>query len=83
MLKGPPLPPVPVVVLPATDHGDTPRRETLRRNVQRRTAALSPKGRLELVRSGHFIQIDQPEAVVAAVISVAAANGAKTAACRR
>jgi hypothetical protein len=27
--------------------------------VQRRTAALSPKGRFELVRGGHFIQTDQ------------------------
>jgi hypothetical protein len=65
------------------DHGDTRQRETLWRNVQHRTAVLSPKGRLELVRSGLFIRKDQPKAVVAAVLSVAAASGAKTAACRR
>jgi pimeloyl-ACP methyl ester carboxylesterase len=82
MLKGPPFPPVPLIVLAATDHGDTPEREALWRDVQARTAALSPKGRLEVVEgSGHFIQADRPEAVIAAVLEVARATGADTSFC--
>ena len=82
MLKGPPFPPVPLIVLAATDHGDTPGREALWRDVQARTAALSPKGRLEVVEgSGHFIQADRSEAVIAAVLEVARATGADTSSC--
>ncbi|TPV97491.1 MAG: putative aminoacrylate hydrolase RutD [Beijerinckiaceae bacterium] len=60
LLAGPPLPPVPLVVLAATYHGDTPAREALWRNVRQRSAAPSPKGRLVVVDSGHFIQKDTP-----------------------
>ena len=64
------------------DHGDTPEREALWRDVQARTAALSPKGRLEVVEgSGHFIQADRSEAVIAAVLEVARAIGADTSSC--
>jgi pimeloyl-ACP methyl ester carboxylesterase len=80
MLEGPPMPPIPVMVLAATV---ATRHSAKRSGATRMTAALSPKGRLELVRSGHFIQKDRPKAVVAAVLSVAAASVAKTAACRR
>lgn len=84
LLAGPPLPAVPLIVLAATDHGDTPEREALWREVQARTAALSPLGRLEVVDgSGHFIQEDRPEAVTGAVIAAAAAAGFDTAGCPR
>jgi pimeloyl-ACP methyl ester carboxylesterase len=82
LLSGPPLPPVPLVVLTATDHGDTPEREAEWRDVQQRTAALSPKGRFTLVNGGHFLQIDQPAAVAAAVLAVAAEAGADISACK-
>jgi hypothetical protein len=55
LLAGQPFPAVPLIVLAATDHGDTPQREALWQEVQSRTAALSPKGRLQVVHSGHFI----------------------------
>ena len=42
MLAGPPFPPVPLIVLAATDHGVTPEREALWQEVQAQTAALSP-----------------------------------------
>ena len=82
LLAGPPFPPVPLLVIAATDHGDTPERESLWRDVQQRTAALSPKGRLVVVDSGHFVQTDRPAAVVAAVLTVAAERGVNVAACR-
>ena len=44
MLAGPPFPPVPLIVLVATDHDVTPDREALWQEVQKQTAALSPKG---------------------------------------
>jgi pimeloyl-ACP methyl ester carboxylesterase len=76
ILAGPPFPPLPLTVLVATNHGDTPEREALWRDVQARTAALSPKGRLEIVDgSGHFIQKDRPQAVIAAVQQVMRAAG--------
>lgn len=84
LLAGPPMPAVPLIVLAATDHGDTPEREALWLEVQARTAALSPTGRLEVVDgSGHFIQEDRPEAVTGAVIEAAAAAGFDTAGCPR
>lgn len=77
-----PFPPVPLVVIAATDHADTPAREKLWREVQARTARLSPKGRLVVVHSGHFVQLDRPDVVAAAVLAVAAKAGADVAACR-
>jgi alpha-beta hydrolase superfamily lysophospholipase len=60
MLAGPPFPLVPLIVLAATDHGATPEREALWRD-KVRTAALSPRGRLQVVHgTGHFIQNDRP-----------------------
>lgn len=84
MLAGPPLPPVPLVVLAATDHGDTAQREAVWRNVQARTAALSPQGRLEVADgSGHFIQTDRPRAVVEAMLEAGRSAGLTFAGCRR
>jgi len=84
MLAGPPFPPVPLIVLAATDHGATPEREALWRDVQVRTAALSPRGRLQVVHgSGHFIQNDRPEAVIQVVLQVMRQTGADTAECKR
>jgi pimeloyl-ACP methyl ester carboxylesterase len=84
LLKGPPFPPVPLIVLAATNHGDTPEREALWREVQSRTASLSPKGRLEVVDpSGHFIQEDHPEAVVKAILEAARLAGLKLTGCQR
>lgn len=81
LLAGPKLPPVPLIVIAATNHRDTPAREALWRGVQRRTAALSPKGQLVVVHSGHLVQRDQPMTVVAAVRMVAAEAGMSHAIC--
>lgn len=84
MLAGPPFPDIPLIVLAATDHGDTAEREALWRQVQARTAAMAPKGRLEVVDgSGHFIQDDRPQAVIEAVLEAARDSGANVRACRR
>src|SRR3954452_9696617 len=83
MLAGPPFPAVPLIVLAATNHGDTPEREALWRETQARTAALSPKGQLRIVDgSGHFIQIDRPQAVVDAVVEALRQTGADVSACK-
>jgi len=69
MLAGPAFPPVPLIVLAATAHDVTPEREALWQDVQAQTAALSPKGRLAIVQgSGHCIQNDRPQVVIAAVL---------------
>lgn len=74
--RDPGLTDVPLLVLVATDHQDTAEREALWLEIQRRTAALSPNGELRLARgSGHFIQEDRPETVVAAIEPVLAATG--------
>ena len=68
MLAGPPFPPIPLIVMAATAHDVTPEREALWQDVQTQTAALSPKGRLVIVQgSGHCIQNDRPQVVIAAV----------------
>jgi pimeloyl-ACP methyl ester carboxylesterase len=71
LLNGPPLPAVPMVVMSSTHHGVSSEREALWLDVQRRTAALSPQGRLIVVDSGHFIQDDRPDTVIAAIFSAA------------
>ena len=69
MLAGPPFPPVPLIVLVATNHDVTPDREALWQQVQEHTAALSPQGRLRIVPgAGHSIQKDLPQVVVEAVL---------------
>jgi pimeloyl-ACP methyl ester carboxylesterase len=69
MLAGPPFPPVPLIVLVATNHDVTPDREALWQEVQKQTAALSPKGQLKVVQgTGHFIQQDRPQLVLEAVL---------------
>lgn len=83
MLAGPPFPPVPLVVLVATNHGVTPEREMLWRKVQVEVAALSPKSLLTLVDgAGHYIQNDRPQAVVDAVVLAAREAGANMSECR-
>jgi hypothetical protein len=67
MLAAPPFPPVPLIVLVATEHNVTPELEALWQEVQAQTAALSPRGRLQVV-PGHFIQNDQPELVIEVVL---------------
>jgi pimeloyl-ACP methyl ester carboxylesterase len=83
LMRGSPLPAVPMVVMSATRHGVSPELETLWSDVQRRTAALSPTGRLVVVDSGHFIQDDRPDTVIAAILSVASDAGLGIDACRR
>jgi pimeloyl-ACP methyl ester carboxylesterase len=74
--RGPELPDVPLLVLVASDHQDTAERETLWLEIQRRTAALSPRGELRIAQgSGHFVQEDRPETVVAAIETILAATG--------
>ncbi|SDW67476.1 alpha/beta fold hydrolase [Thiocapsa roseopersicina] len=82
--RGPDLPDVPLLVLVATDHQDTAEREALWLEIQHRTAALSPQGDLRMAQgSGHFIQEDRPEAVVAAIEAVLAATGTDLGSCVR
>jgi pimeloyl-ACP methyl ester carboxylesterase len=66
-----PAPVLPVVVLTAGDHGDPPAREARWRQVQSRGAAAYPRGGQIVVEgSGHFIQHDAPEVVIAAIAQV-------------
>jgi pimeloyl-ACP methyl ester carboxylesterase len=72
-----PLPTVPFVVLAADDHGLTTNDPVVRQRFEARwrarqqeLAASVPGGRLEVVSSGHNIQILHPEAVVAAIRGV-------------
>jgi pimeloyl-ACP methyl ester carboxylesterase len=68
MSAGPPFPPVPLIVLVATEHAVPPECEALWQKVQAQTAALSPKGQLKVVQgAGHFIQMDRPQVVIEAV----------------
>lgn len=83
LLKGPSFPPIPLVVIAATDHGAPPKEEALWLDVQRRTARMSSKGRLVIVHGGHSVPSEQPAAVLSAVLSVAAMGGVGVAACRR
>jgi pimeloyl-ACP methyl ester carboxylesterase len=77
MLAGPPFPPAPLIVLAATEHAVTPEREALWQAVQAQTAALSPKGRLAVVQgSGHCIQNERPQVVIAAVLEAMRESGA-------
>jgi pimeloyl-ACP methyl ester carboxylesterase len=82
LLSGPPFPPIPLIVLAAADHDDTPQREALWREVQMRTAKLSPQGHFEVVNhTGHFIQVDRPDVVIAAVLEAARLSGAALSGC--
>jgi pimeloyl-ACP methyl ester carboxylesterase len=79
---GPPFPPVPLIVIVANDPLDTPARRALWREVQARTAALSPKGRLVEVSSGHFVKADKPQVVMDAILDAVTAAGYDVTACR-
>jgi pimeloyl-ACP methyl ester carboxylesterase len=79
---GPRLPPVPFVVLAATNHDMSPALEARWREVQARTAAESPRGRVVVVESGHYIQQDRPQTVANAVLDVAAEAGLDVTECR-
>jgi pimeloyl-ACP methyl ester carboxylesterase len=80
--SGPPFPPVPLIVIAASDHNDTPAREALWRDVQARTAMLSPKGESVTANGGHFVQTENPQVVVTAILDAATAAGYDVAACR-
>ena len=83
MTSDPLFSPVPLIVLAATGHGDTSEREALWRDVQARTAALSPRGRLVVIQgSSHFVQQDKPAAVIQAVLQAAEMAGFDTSDCR-
>ena len=61
----PPFPPIPLLVLTATNHASPPAFEHEWRQIQAETAAQSPLGRQLIARgSGHYIQNDQPALVV-------------------
>jgi len=73
---------IPLIVLAATDHQDTPDRERLWLDLQRRTAMLSPRGKLVIAQgSGHFIQADRPELVIDAVLDLLTMTGASVSGC--
>ncbi len=79
---GPAFPPVPLVVVAATDHRDSPEREALWRDVQAATAAQSPQGRLvEAEGSGPYVQHDRPDVVIAAIRDVIARSGGEATQC--
>lgn len=71
---------LPLVVLTATEHGENEMPPALRASLQgfepvwrrahMRIAALSTRGHYELVQSGHYIQFDRPDVVLAAVAEV-------------
>jgi pimeloyl-ACP methyl ester carboxylesterase len=78
----PPFPPVPLIVLAATDHAMPAQTEKLWLETQAKIAALSPEGRLEIIEgSGHYIQTDKPDTVIAAVIAAARQAGLATSDC--
>ena len=79
---GPPFPPVPLIVIAASDHNDTPAREAMWQDVQAHTAMLSPRGELVSVAGGHFVQTENPQIVVTAILDAATAAGYDVAACR-
>jgi pimeloyl-ACP methyl ester carboxylesterase len=60
----PPFPPIPLLVLSATDHASPPDFERLWQQIQAQVAAQSPFGRQVIFRgSGHYIQDEQPDLV--------------------
>jgi pimeloyl-ACP methyl ester carboxylesterase len=62
--QSPPFPPIPLVVLTATDHRSPQAFEQEWRHIQAQTAAQSPLGRQVMAQgSGHYIHNDQPEFV--------------------
>lgn len=83
LLKGPPLPPVRLVVLAATDHSDTTEaRGALARCAASHGCAVAkgPSGDRE---ERPLMQIDRPDAVIAAVLQVAKESGTDISACQR
>ena len=68
---------LPMIVLTATTHGESQMPPALRASLQAfepawrqahaRLAAISTRGRYELVQSGHYIQFDRPDVVIDAV----------------
>jgi pimeloyl-ACP methyl ester carboxylesterase len=69
--RSPPLPPIPLVVLTATDHRSPAAFEREWRDVQAQIAAQSPLGHQVIAEgSGHYVQDDQPELVVEAIRQV-------------
>jgi pimeloyl-ACP methyl ester carboxylesterase len=63
--QSPPFPPVPLLVLTATDHRAPEAFEQEWRQIQAQTAAQSPLGRQIMAQgSGHYIQNDQPNLVI-------------------
>jgi pimeloyl-ACP methyl ester carboxylesterase len=61
----PPLPPIPLVVLTATDHQSPPDFERDWRRIQAQITAQSPRGHQVIAEgSGHDIQDDRPELVI-------------------
>jgi pimeloyl-ACP methyl ester carboxylesterase len=82
--SGPDFPPVPLVVIVATEHRATAQREERRRKVQAKTAALSPKGKMVIAEhADHFVQLTRPDVVENAVLDMAQNAGADVSACRR
>jgi hypothetical protein len=77
-----PFPRVPLIVIAASDHNDTPGREALWQEVQARPAMLSPRGKLVTVNGGHFVQTESPQVVVTAILDAATAAGYDVAGCR-
>ena len=61
----PPFPPIPLLVLTATDHGSPPAFEREWQQIQAEVAAQSPRARHVIAEgSGHYIQDDQPGLVI-------------------
>ncbi len=67
----PALPDIPLEVLAATGHGVDAATEALWQQVQRDTAALSPRGRFRRVEGGHALHEEAPGEVAGAVLAIA------------
>jgi len=68
VLDAPPFPDIPLIVLTAGIADVSKRFAELHRNNQKRLAKLSPNSRHVIsANSGHFVQSDDPEAVIGAV----------------
>ena len=66
------LPPshVPVIVLTSTKNADDPTTGSIWVDLHKEIAATSPRGDQRLIESGHFIQVDRPQAVLDAILDI-------------
>ena len=81
MLKGPPFPDVPLIVVAATDQGGPADLQALWLEVQATIAAQAPRSVLQRVASGHDIHLERPDVVLSAIRSAMEITGFDVARC--